>query len=324
VFAISIDLELAWGIRHKRIRPSTWRAVDLEREVISDVLGLFSRYNTKATWAIVGHLLLGDCRCKGERVYPATTNADPHDESRDSFSSEPVTDRDPRWHGRDIVDLIRAARPEQDVASHSFLHIRYGEETTAADVVRTDILNARLAHENLGLPFEVFVFPWNVIGFKHILADAGIRAYRSREKDRCGAALPVPLRRLFNLYRLAATITPATARPSTDGNGMVGIPQSMLLTDRAGIRGLIPTRNVIKMGIAGLDRAARQSEVFHLWFHPSDLVHRRSEQLHVLEGILEHASHLAAIGMVQSMTLAEICRQATADLRGRDCEARGL
>ena len=56
VFTISIDLELAWGIRD-RFTPKALPSLQLEREIVQRLLSVFSRYGISATWAIVGHLL---------------------------------------------------------------------------------------------------------------------------------------------------------------------------------------------------------------------------------------------------------------------------
>jgi hypothetical protein len=89
---------------------------------------------------------------------------------------------------------------------------------------------------------------------------------------------------------------------------MVNIPDSMLLFPRHGVRRIVPTRSLVRMGIRGLNRAVERREVFHLWFHPSNFFAKTREQFSALEEILGHAQYLREAGSLDVLTFADIRR----------------
>lgn len=289
IFTISIDVELAWPESEKPIRPSIRRAIQLEREIIGRIIDLFSEYDIRATWAIVGHLLLQ------------------HPENQD----------DPLWYGPDIIEQIRNTLPKQEIGSHSFCHIIYDEEYTNAEEVRADIERAKKLHEASGLPFEAFVFPGNIVGYRKLLAKAGIRVYRGKSHRWYDYYIPCcHIRRLLNFLCFLMAIPPPTVTATVDETDMVNVPDSMFILDQVGIRSIVPSRNLINMGLAGLNRAVEQRKIFHLWFHPLSFTYRTDKHFRVLEAILRHAQCLRENGRLQILTMGDIQRRIKANHEG--------
>jgi hypothetical protein len=56
-FCISIDLELAWGVRDHLTDDYVSYCSELERPIVQRLLASLNRYDISATWAIVGNLL---------------------------------------------------------------------------------------------------------------------------------------------------------------------------------------------------------------------------------------------------------------------------
>jgi hypothetical protein len=61
-----------------------------------------------------------------------------------------------------------------------------------------------------------------------------------------------------------------------------------------GLRRYIPLSWRVKRAIKGLDAAARQKRIFHLWFHPTNLADQMEAMFTGLRAILEHARSLRA------------------------------
>ena len=275
---ISIDLEVAWGTWDRPLTPRRRRALARERMIVDRVLTLFGRYDVRASWAVVGHLLV------------------PH----------PALGTDPLWYGRDLVERILAATPAQEIGSHSFAHIPYAEGSTTPDAVRADLAAARRSHLALGLPFSAFVFPRNVVGYRALLKEAGITVYRGRPG---GGPSPIRSRRLRRLAAFVYFLAPVSARvvdARIDDVGLVNVPQSMALYTRTGLRRLVASRSLVRKAVRALDRAAAERRLFHLWFHPSNLAHRTEAQLGVLEDILRHAARLRAGGRLEVWSLGDV------------------
>jgi len=304
---ISIDTEIAWGRCDRRITQEDHAALARERAIVQRLLALFSAYNIQATWAIVGHLLLKECSWEGAVVHPEVPRPILSGEIGDWFFQHPsraVTD-DPLWYGRDILELIRNATPPQEIGSHSFCHMPFDERRSNSDAVRADLFAAQELHEAEGLAFDSFIFPRNVVGYRELVASSGLKGYRGNTPHWYDSIPVPPLRRLLSLASFVIPIAPPSVRPSLDSVGLVNIPDSMLLMGRNGLRALISSRALVRKGIAGLQRAVKQGEVFHLWFHPSNFAHRTEEQFQVLENILQHADGLKRRGVLKVRTMGD-------------------
>ena len=286
VFNISIDLELAWGIRD-HLSAAALPGLRREREIVERLLALFADYDVSATWAVVGGLLaLGSreasqVKCAGEW----------HDERL--------------WYGADIVSVIRRASPVQEVGSHSFAHVIFDERKLSPEEAEIDVQKARERHAAGGLPFDVFVYPRNVVGFTRVLADNGIRVFRG-STPRWYMRLPGPLWKPAMLVDYLLAVTPPVVSPSTGGDGLVNIPDSMLLLGRNGVRRFVPAGNLVRMATAGLDRAATTHGIFHLWFHPANFAYQMDTQFAVVERILDHARMLREREVLRLLTMGEI------------------
>jgi ubiquinone/menaquinone biosynthesis C-methylase UbiE len=306
IFTISIDLELAWSDCDKVITERNRDEIGLERDIVKRMLRLFTEYNIRATWAIVGHLLLEECNWQGGKAHPEISRPVIKNSDRDWFFQHPKIKNDPLWYGMDLVEWIKGSFPRQDFASHSFCHMSFDEKLVNRRAVESDIEMAKRLHEAYGLPFEVFVFPRNIVGYRDLLAKSGIGVYRGKTKRWYDNIAWRTAKRLLNLSYFTLAIHPKTVVASLDEYGMINIPDSMLLLGREGLRKIVSPRNLVSMGMRGLDQAVKNKEIFHLWFHPSNFTHNQEEQLKVLESILKHAKYLEKSGLLEILTMNNI------------------
>jgi peptidoglycan/xylan/chitin deacetylase (PgdA/CDA1 family) len=260
---ISIDLELAWGTWDKPSATTHAHCARSERAIVDALIDMFERYDVSATWAIVGRLLDADRERSGAI-----------------------------WFAPDLVDRVRAARVAQDIGSHSYAHVYFGE--TAREKLRTDLADARRVHDRHGLPFTSFVFPRNQVAHLDLLRAAGVKVFRSVDRgwhisvrERLGTTAG----RVANLADKVLPIPPQTIEPIDHGD-LVELPSSMLLLARNGVRRLVHSAAIAAKAMLGLERARRDGRVFHLWFHPSNFYYDTERQLATLERILRHAAGL--------------------------------
>lgn len=269
-FCISIDLELAWGVWDVLTEDFISLCKTREREVVRRLLELFDEHEIEATWAIVGHLL--DAPEQGRRGGAEI------------------------WYAPEIVAAIQSAKTPQEIGSHSYAHIYYGQ--VARDAARADLQQARQSHLRNALAFDSFVYPRNDVAHQDLLAEAGLRVFRSVDAAWYAAAGRVHplLGRAAHFIDKMLPITPPTVKPLRHASGAVELPSSMLLIGRNGMRKMIPPSIQIRKAKLGLRRAAREGELFHLWFHPSNFYHSAESQFGVLERILKIAVELRARG----------------------------
>ena len=259
---ISIDVELAWGVWERPHPESLVRASE-ERSIVRALVALFERHEVSATWAIVGRLL----------------DRDP--------------DRRPDvWFAPEVIDTIRAAKVPQDIGSHSYAHVYFTD--TPRDELRRDLAQARQVHDAHGLPFTSFVFPKNRVAHTDLLAEAGVRVFRSVDRgwhidarERFGQAAG----RVANLVDKLLPITPRVVEPIRHA-GIVELPSSMLLMARTGLRRAARPAAVRAKARRGLAAAVETGKTFHLWFHPSNFYVDGERQLAILEDIVAEAASL--------------------------------
>jgi len=311
VFTISIDVELEWAMHDKPTQLSSHCAIKLEREIVQRILRLFSKYDIRATWAVVGNLLSTESNWGGEKANPQNSRSITGDIKRECFFQHAENYDEPLRYGRDIIEWIKNASPRQEIGSHSFCHISYNEARTNRDAVRADIASAKKVHKALDLPFEVFIFPYNMVGYRDLLSKAGVSVYRGVSRRWYYSIPCCSLQRLLNLLYFIIAVTPPTVTPIVDETGMVNIPDSMLFSARGGCRSLVSSKSLIKRGLAGLNRAVERGEIFHLWFHPSNFVYKTDEQFYVLEAILKDAQRLKESGQLEILTMGDIGNRIT-------------
>ena len=299
-FTVSIDFELIWGTLDL-FGPEGFRdACRIEREVVVQrLLDLFAEYDVRATWCVLGHLFLGECRAQGGTKHPEIVPPR-HSWVREGwFAHDPCTDeaRSPEFYGRTLVEKIRSCPVPQEIASHSFSHVIFGDPGCSEATADTEVeACVRLARE-MGIELKSFAFPRNRVGHLPVLARHGFRSYRGpghrwyESEEATGA-----WGRLAHLWDVVRASPPPTVVPERDPSGLWNIPGSMIYFPMHGVRRFVPVSRRVKRAVKGLDEAARTGRIFHLWFHPTNLSDRTDAMFAGLRAILEHAAQLRREG----------------------------
>jgi len=309
-FVISIDTELAWGCFDRPDREARWRLEERSRAAVAGLLALFERYDISATWALVGHLFLRECRATEGRAHPELPRPDYAWFEGDWLRFDPCSTATeaPLWYAPDLIERLLAARPHQEIASHSFSHLLFGDPGCPREAAAADLHACVAAAAAWGVTLRSFVFPRNRVGHAGLLAANGFACYRGRDPVWFGA-LPRPVRRAAHYLDDLLGLPPPTVRPRQEGL-LSNLPGSMMLQGLDGPRGLIPLASRVRKGVVGLRRAAARGEVFHLWFHPINFAVRRNDLLGALERILQEAARLREAGRLRVLTMGDLALEA--------------
>ncbi|MBF0176876.1 MAG: hypothetical protein HQL63_08520 [Magnetococcales bacterium] len=299
---ISIDLELAWGRCDVPYRAEELAAVRAERDIVTRLARLFEKYQVRATWAMVGHLLLDRPAPWQELPHPDLPRPVVAGETRDWLFQLP-REMDPAWYGSDLLPIIQAVQPTQEIGSHSFFHIPF--DLAHPDAARADLEAVRVWHKKHAIPCRTFVFPRNRVGHLDLLRDMGIQVFRGQTPRWYDNFPSRAVRRLLNLLTFIFRFPMPTVVPLRTSQGLINLPDSMLLLGRNGLRRLVPPGNLIAMACSGLERAARQRRVFHLWFHPSNFTHDTDRQFAVLEAVLARAGDMREQGILDILPMGD-------------------
>jgi peptidoglycan/xylan/chitin deacetylase (PgdA/CDA1 family) len=287
IFTISLDFELLWGTLDKPKHVRFRRLCAIEREqVIDRLLALFSEYNVSATWCTVGHLFL--------------------DPDNDSSPRSASTDA-PIFYGRDLIEKIRACRVPQEIGSHTFTHRIFNDPLCTRSVANQELTDSAHAAEEMGLRLKSFAFPRNRVAHVDLLPQHGFTSFRgedvrwyARNGERHWYY------RLGHLVDMFLATTPAPVMPIWHDEGIWEIPGSMLYTPSHGVRRIVPAAARVRRARKGLHRAADSKKIFHLWFHPTDVVVRKEAMLDGLRRILESACELRQSGRLDILPMSGI------------------
>jgi hypothetical protein len=324
LFVVSLDFELYWGMFDKVTLEEYGANIRGAHAAIPEILALFKRYGIHATWAIVGMLMCED-RDTLSSLLPKKELRPVYGDMRISSYAHMesaqlgVDERDDPYHfGASLVRAI-AATPGQELASHTFSHYYCldGEENTPA-VFAEDCAAQEAAARHYGAQMTSIVFPRNQTTREalRVCAENGYTAYRgtpahvlySGKKE---AAQVNPLLRMLRLIDAYINITGhhtfplAAVREGVLAN-VLGSRFLRPYTPR--LRFLEPLRLLrIK---AGMTRAAKKGEVFHLWWHPHNFGINRKENLAFLTALLEHFAYLNEAYGMESASMREVATRA--------------
>jgi peptidoglycan/xylan/chitin deacetylase (PgdA/CDA1 family) len=285
VFTVSIDLELLWGTLDREYSGKFRSICQTERRCVIDrLLQLFTEYRIEATWAVVGNL----------------------------FQAE--RSEDDLLRAADLIGRIRRCPVPQEIGCHTLSHAVLGECPRA--VAERELSEcARIASEN-GLELSSLVFPRNRVGHLDVARRLGFTCYRGAEPHWYAGA-PRAVRRIGHLAEILAAHTPPAVQPAWE-NGIWNIPGSMLYTPSFGIRRLVPVWLRVLRARRGLANAVRANRIFHLWFHPTDLVIRMDAMLDGLRQILSQAARLRDQGRLAILPMRDLAAWAAAAAVDRD------
>jgi peptidoglycan/xylan/chitin deacetylase (PgdA/CDA1 family) len=298
---ISIDAELAWGYHDLETVPDR---IDDAREGWQATLRLLEKHDVPATWAIVGHLFLDECDGRHAE----------HPLSPGWFScvSGPATPDDD-WHALDLIGAVQSAEQDHEIGSHNFSHVvmNDGVDRSVADA---EIADSVAAARRFGIELESFVYPRNRVAHRDVLAERGFSCYRGPRPRRWYEDTAVrPLMKLADWSPVG--FEPPIVTPTIDEHGLVDVPASLYLFSfeggarRAAKRlGYPPVVSVAKRGI---DEAVEADGVFHMWFHPHNLL--QPDGTERLDAILEHLDRRRKETDLTVRTMGEVADDVLAD-----------
>ena len=294
VFTLSLDFELIWGTLEDH-GPDAFRAAcERERaEVIDRLLELFAEFEIPATWCILGHLFLDSCSPENSVKHPEVVHLR-RATGEDWFAHDPCTNErtDPIFYGQTLVEKVLTCPVPQEIGCHSFSHVLFGDERCSRETAASELAECRRLAGELGLELRSFAFPGNRVGHLDVLREFGFSCYRGTEPAWYEGMRPGPVRRLAHLFDAVAARTPPVTEPGETIDGLWNLPASMMYFPMHGRRRHIPVSGRVRRALKGLDRAARERRVFHLWFHPTNLADESDQMFTGLRSIFEHAARL--------------------------------
>ncbi len=304
-FSLSVDLSLAWGEHdlNEDTLDLEQRAILTREQFLAPFIKLLHKHHIRATWNVVGHLLLD--RCDGYHQ-PAPMYA----RYPDWYRMDPILEekKAPAWYGLEVIEQIQAADPKQEFGCMGFSHEIFNEPGMTAEVAKASLHHCRNAAKTVGLTFDSFCFPRNAVGHREVLKQAGYKGYRGELADPSHSMPPAIARTLRSLY---LTVRPCSCPvwPHLDHHGMVVVPVSWELLSYRGAGALIPQFQRINPVRMALFVAAAKEALVHLVINPMTLYnspHQVKRALRGLDALLGFVATARDRTQYEILTVADI------------------
>lgn len=311
---ISLDFELNWGVRDRIGLDAYAERLLGVRTAVPAMLELFARYGVHATWATVGLLFF---RSKQEllqsvpehlpaycnpRLSPYPTLAEIGEDERS----------DPFHYAPSLIEMILSS-PHQYIGTHTFSHyysLAKGQDATA---FAADLAAAVDIASKWGLSLSSLVFPRNQVQptYLSLLRQTGIFCYRGNPRswlhqpagDRIELRWKRFLRLIDNYVNLSGHHYCSWEEMRTEEPFNVRASRFLRPYSRR-LRWLEALR--CRRILAGMTKAAKAGQVYHLWWHPHNFGADVAENLRVLQKILAHYQRLQERYGMQSLSMEEV------------------
>src|SRR5258707_3965124 len=174
---ISLDLELSWGIFDLSFDDHVRKMARWTHDIgAPNLLNHLTGNGISATWAVVGAMMrpsLPDVTGLPEVNFPHF--------SKPWFSYVPKEGDElthPEWFGARLVEMIKCAKPEQEIGFHSFSHVPFGWPGMTRERAIAEYRYCAQTAREFGIPTKCFVFPRNSVAYLSDFRVAGITLFR--------------------------------------------------------------------------------------------------------------------------------------------------
>jgi peptidoglycan/xylan/chitin deacetylase (PgdA/CDA1 family) len=320
-FVISLDFELHWGVREKSKADGQYRPNLLgARSAIPRILTLFKKFEIAATWATVGFLFARDRDelvdfSPVERPRYKDARLDPYSEVIGRNESE-----DPLHFGRSLLEMIQQTE-RQEIGSHTFSHYYCLEAGQNAASFHADLESAQsIAAATLGVNLRSLVLPRNQFNpeYANVIREAGFICYRGNQPGKIYAAADnrgatSSFRRIARFADAYMPLSPHCLLRWQDvytNTLPYNVPASRFLRPWNARRSFLDPLRAYRI-LSGMRDAARNGQIYHLWWHPHNFGAHIDESIRFLSGILTEFQALRDKFGFQSMSMAEAAETAS-------------
>jgi len=311
-FVISLDYELLWGVWDVTTKEKYGAHIKGVKQVIPALLKAFEDYQVKATFATVG-ILFSENKAGLQHFIPAVkpSYSNPnYNVYVKEFAEIGDNETDDPYHfGYSLFEMIRQSPHE--MATHTFSHYFCLEEGQNAEEFDADIKASVKIAEARNVQLSSLVFPRNQINemYLPVLANNGIQVYRGNPQSwiykprKFSAEVP-----FIRLCRLLDTYFPVSGYNTFSVNRDAGLPVNVPAS-----RFLKPyNKNLawleklkLKRIMNEMTHAAKNNELYHLWWHPHNFGVNIEENMKNLVTLLKHYQLLHTKYGFASLTMKE-------------------
>ena len=314
-FIISLDFELLWGVRDQDISDTYRKNILGVWEAIPKMLETFEKHEVRGTFATVGFLFASsknelEAFCPINKPKYINKNLSPYNGHFDLIGEN--EDKDKYHFASKLVDLI-LKYPKQEVATHTFSHYYCLENGQTKQNFKDDLLAAIKIAKNRNIKINSLVFPRNQFNseYSEIIKSLGISSYRGNEKvwfyNASNGEEEKLTKRAFRLLDAYINISGhncynikeiANKKPFDIPSSRFLRPYSPKLKNFEGFR--------LKRILKSMTNAAKNKEIYHIWWHPHNFGVNQDENFIFLNKILDHYTFLNSQYGFESLTMNDL------------------
>lgn len=314
---ISLDFELYWGVRDIMTIEQYRKNLLGVRQAIPKMLELFKEFEIHTTWATVGFLFF---ETKKELL-----NHLPEEKPNyiDDILSPYLTmehigeneEEDPYHFGLSLIHDI-ASVPHQEMGTHTFSHYYCLEEGQTVEAFKADLDAANKIGKAHNMEMKSLAFPRNQFNEEYlsVCKELGITSYRGNE----ASWMYSPSRRKDEtLWKKGVRFLDAYINLSghntypdelVEKTIPINIPSSRFLRPHYPDLKLFEPMRLSRI-LKSMTYAAKNQQVYHLWWHPHNFGNNIEENISFLRKILEHYSKLKQQYHMDSLSMGELAEE---------------
>jgi hypothetical protein len=205
-----------------------------------------------------------------------------------------------------LVETLLAARVPQEIACHSFSHVIFGDPECSRETAVSEIQACIGAADELGITLRSFVFPRNNVGHLDALKEHGFTCFRGGDATWLpGHATSDRIRRARRIADVVTARRPPVVLPERT-QGLINIPGSMMFFPAHGARRHLPTSLRARRALKGVEEAARQRRIMHLWLHPTNLADKTADMLAAFRTVFADVARRRERGELDVLPMGEL------------------
>jgi hypothetical protein len=311
-FLVSLDFELFWGIHDKYSISNYGKSIENVWEVLPKIIHDLDCHNVKSTFATVGFVFASGLEDL-KKYYPEKK---PNYKQR-NLSPYPhlskLESNSRYYFAPELIDLLINSK-NHEIGTHTFSHFYCLGDGQRKEEFDSDLKAAVSIAASKKIKLKSIVFPRNQVNknYLQVLKDNGITSYRGTEKSWFYSFEKGPdesiFKRVLRLLDSYVNISgDNTFKVNKKDSTPFNFPSSRFL------RPYNPKLRVfekyrIKRILKSMEYAAKNNEVFHLWWHPHNFSKNQKENFKTLKAIIEHYTYLNKKYNFQSLTMEELAK----------------
>ncbi|UII24848.1 polysaccharide deacetylase family protein [Fulvivirga maritima] len=315
---ISLDFELHWGGSEKwTLNDSKKQYFENTRKCIPTLLTLFESSGISVTWATVGFLFFKEKKellANLPEVEPTYNDSSisAYNYLKNNWVGD-TEEEDPFHFAHSLLDLVKASRG-QEISTHSFSHYYCNEDGQTAEQFYSDLKAADGAAQKFDVIPKSLVFPRNQYNAEYLKAckRAGIEIVRVNPLDwwwqidsTQSESKWKRLNRGADAYFSIGGKTSFSLSQIKKEEGVWLLPASRLLRPY-NPKELFLNDLKIKKIKKEMTLAAKNNEVYHLWWHPHNFGNYTQENINGLVEIVNHYQFLHKEYGMNSKSMGEM------------------